>query len=314
MRKTTILGHLRHRLSALQLSQVIMLLVLFSGLLAPAIARADISVTTTIRPLQLIAEAVLQDSGEVSTIVKANQSAHQFSISPSDRFALARADIVLWIGPMLESQLSSMLQQSSMTVLTAIEMQGLTLHELDEESHFGSSLDAHLWLDSDNVLIIARELARAAGELDPDNASVYANNLQTFGASITEATATISTWFSDQPMPGFAVYHNAYQYLEKQFGLQHSMELVHDPETQPSIQQIMETRNSFEELQPQCLFIDPDANADLVATLLGDYSIATSTVDPLGYVSTADQQGNDYAEFLLGIARAFSNCLPVAAR
>jgi len=60
---------------------------------------ADVNVVTTIKPLQLIAQAVIKDHGSVSSIVDPQQSPHHFSLSPSDRIALARADLAVWIGP-----------------------------------------------------------------------------------------------------------------------------------------------------------------------------------------------------------------------
>ncbi|MBT3531487.1 MAG: zinc ABC transporter solute-binding protein [Gammaproteobacteria bacterium] len=290
---------------------------LLSLLCLPGLVRADISVATTIRPLQLIAEAILQDHGEVSVIVKANQSPHQFSISPSDRFALARADIVLWVGPEFENQLSSLLTQSEASLLTASELEGMTLYELSEESHLGHSIDSHLWLDSGNVLRLASELTTLAAQLDSSNATDYRNNLASFKASIDNTVMTISEWLpgsppstelstSQNPM-SFVVYHNAFQYFEKEFGLEHEFELVRDPENQPSIQEIIETRNLFASQRPECLFVEPDANMELVSTLLGDYEIETFVVDPLGY--SLDNGANDYASFLQSVALPFKNCL-----
>ena len=311
-----------------------LLLFLRAGLLSllclPGLVRAEISVATTIRPLQLIAEAILQDQGEVSVIVKANQSAHQFSISPSDRFALARADIVLWIGPEFENQLSSLLNQSKASLITASELDGMTLYELSEDSHLGHSVDSHLWLDSGNVLRVATELAALAAQIDSDNASSYRNNLATFRDRIDGAVTTISEWLSEgsrstrilsnvsttrlipnEDPVSFVVYHNAFQYFEKQFGLQHKFELIRDPENQPSIQEIVETRNLVIAEQPVCLFVEPDANMALVSTLLDDYEIETYIVDPLGYFNddAMEEASGDYPSFLLGIAQQFRNCL-----
>ncbi|MBL4729432.1 MAG: zinc ABC transporter substrate-binding protein, partial [Gammaproteobacteria bacterium] len=74
------------------------LILLLAALLCP-VSRGDESIVTTIKPLQMIAEAVVQEYGSVSSIVDAQQSPHHFTVSPSDRIALARADMTVWIGP-----------------------------------------------------------------------------------------------------------------------------------------------------------------------------------------------------------------------
>ena len=224
---------------------------------------------------------------------------------------------MLWVGPEFENQLSSLLTQSEASLLTASELEGMTLYELSEESHLGHSIDSHLWLDSGNVLRLASELTTLAAQLDSSNATDYRNNLASFKASIDNTVMTISEWLpgsppstelstSQNPM-SFVVYHNAFQYFEKEFGLEHEFELVRDPENQPSIQEIIETRNLFASQRPECLFVEPDANMELVSTLLGDYEIETFVVDPLGY--SLDNGANDYASFLQSVALPFKNCL-----
>ena len=138
---------------------------------------ADVNVVTTIKPLQLIAQAVIKDHGSVSSIVDPQQSPHHFSLSPSDRIALARADLAVWIGPPFETHLQDFFLQSALRAktITAIDIDGLQRHYISE-----GQLDAHLWLDSSNALKIAAQITEQVSAIDSSNAIYYRQNLENF--------------------------------------------------------------------------------------------------------------------------------------
>ncbi|GIT21962.1 MAG: hypothetical protein CM1200mP40_16440 [Gammaproteobacteria bacterium] len=53
---------------------------------------AEINITTSIRPLQLLAQAIIEDRGTVRTLIDAQDSAHDFTLTPSDRLNFETAD------------------------------------------------------------------------------------------------------------------------------------------------------------------------------------------------------------------------------
>ncbi len=91
---------------------------LFLAALLPAVAwsedKRDFQIATTIRPLQLIAEAIVKDvqaPGSVKSVIGAGQSPHHYSLSPSSRVVLERADLLIWIGPEFEVYLADLFAQ-----------------------------------------------------------------------------------------------------------------------------------------------------------------------------------------------------------
>jgi zinc transport system substrate-binding protein len=278
-------------------------ILLFTSLLCSA-SHADVSIVTTIKPLQMIAEAVIQENGSVSSIVDPRQSPHHFTVSPSDRIALARADITVWIGPLFETQLSDFFAQSQAKEKTiqVIEIPGLRLHTIGE-----SQIDAHLWLDSVNALQIATEIADRAAALDPTNAASYRENLQEFSLEIERRNQQVAQMFESPAVASYGVYHDAYQYFEQQFGLQHDLIVLEDPEVQPSIRQIVQLRSEVNEKKPACLLLESDASMELVNTVLDGHELKLISVDLLG--SNVNTQVNAYSEFIAKVADDFYQCL-----
>ena len=67
------------------------------------------NVVTSIKPLELLVKAVAGDSVQVSTLVPAGSSPHNYTMKPSQRRALEQADAIFWVGPEMETFLSRLL-------------------------------------------------------------------------------------------------------------------------------------------------------------------------------------------------------------
>lgn len=268
----------------------------------------DTAVATTIRPLQFIALAIIGENGSVSSLIEAG-SPHDFNLSPSDRLLLADSDLILWVGKELEAHLSGSMDSiaTEAAVVAALELPGLITHSIGENRQ----LDAHIWLDTRNALRIAEKVADVMTLVDSGNADFYRSNLAGFSQDLASAADEISNQLTDASDVPFLVYHNAFQYFEKQFELRHGAALVQDPEQSPTIAEIIATRNAVAQLQPRCLVREPDANDELIRTTMGAYSaknpVSEVTVDLLG--ANIEPNSAAYIALINSVADAFTSCL-----
>ena len=276
--------------------------IIATTILASDLASAQVSIATTVRPLQLIAESIVGESGTVTSIVGRQDSPHQFVLTPSDRLAIASADLLIWIGPELEVYLADFLNDESRSgsIITVLENPALTIHKINDK------IDAHFWLNSDNGIALAKEIKDRLIEIDQAQAAQYQSRFESFVAEIETTNRDLTERFSTSHN-NYLVYHNAYQYFERQFGLQHSVALLADPETQPGIQHILRTRELVENSMPNCLLVEPESSMELVTTLTDGMDIRTVSVDHLGYdVLPSD---NPYRQLLLQVAESFESCI-----
>ena len=225
-------------------------------------------------------------------------------MSPSDRVALDQADLLIWIGQKFETYLADFFQHAkhAKEVITAIEMPDLIIYNISSDQ-----IDSHLWLDSRNALLIAQQITQIVIRLDDSNAANYRDNLNKFRSEIDRANIDIMAAFSDSTRNSYAVYHDAYQYLEIQFGLSHQFVLLRNPEVEPGIQEILLARKRLREQAPQCLLREYGSNAALIETMLADHELKTITVDLLGFEVTSPTQG--YIELMGKVTLSFTNCL-----
>lgn len=271
--------------------------------LLPGMVHADVTVVTSVRPLELIVRAIVGEHGQVGSLVDVRQSPHHYTMSPSDRIAIANAQILVWVDPGFEVYLDDVFgsRHDDKTVITLSALDGAVLHRSAR-----AELDPHLWLHTGNALALARATATTATTIDPANTDFYRHNLDRFALEIERLNDRIRAQISAAPMPEYAVYHDAYRYFEEQFGLTHSFALLLNPDLEPTVQQLLRARRKFREAAPRCLMLEPDANAAVVETMLGDYAVARITMDLLGSEVTPD--GDGYITLLDNLAASFRQC------
>lgn len=102
----------------------------------PQSALADSRVVASIKPIHSLAAAIMDGVGEPALIVKGFESVHDYQPKPSDAKLLEEADVVVWVGPDLESSISSAIRNLAKDAISVelSKIDGLTLFEF-RESH-----------------------------------------------------------------------------------------------------------------------------------------------------------------------------------
>jgi zinc transport system substrate-binding protein len=310
------------------LRQITLLLSVFCALLVPQVfaqtqlnggESGGVKVVTTIKPLQLIVSAVTDGISTPVLLIPANQSYHHYTLRPSAVRILDDADLVIWVGPELETYLTGVFTQieAKTQVIRAFELPGLQRHEFNKEAvtaadepqdnNHSGQYDTHIWLDTNNARLIAESAAQRLSVLDPANASRYASNLAAFSMRLQhtqQRNAEISATLQNLD---YAVYHNAFQYFEKQNGLQHQLVFVTAEDMQPGIRHIMAVRNALQQIKPVCLLEDVTTNPATVTTVLGEFNINRERADLLGENLTLGPDA--YTQLIRNLADVFQRCL-----
>ncbi len=292
------------------------LLVAFLFILSSANALAQAKVVTSIKPLQLIAAAITDGVSTPSVLIPANQSPHHFSLRPSDVRRVIEADVLLWVGPGLETYLSRVIAQSAKDaqIIEAAKIDGILLLDLQEAGHDhehehaeDEPYDPHLWLNTDNALLIAQTLVTELAQSDPANAPSYRRNFDRFQTQID----ALSTQLHERLLPlassQYAVYHNGTHYFEQQFGLQHLFVLVPDHEQQPGVRHLIAMREQVAALQPSCLLTDINANQATINTVFQNSNIRQASLDTLGDGVAVSRDA--YLQLIENLAQSVQQCV-----
>ena len=144
------------------------------------------------------------------------------------------------------------------------------------------ALDHHLWLDPANARLIVRVIADELVTLDRANAARYRANAARVTARLTNLEHDLRRALRPLENVPFLVFHDAWQYFEKRFGLHFIGAAVAHPESLPGARRMRELREAVRTHMPRCVFDEPQFNPRVVAALVADTGIGYATLDPLG--------------------------------
>ena len=179
-------------------------------------------------------------------------------------------------------------------------------HAGDHAGHDHSGADAHAWLDPANGRVWLGAIAAELSRLDPENAAAYAANAAEGQAELTALMAELTKLHAPMDETEFVVFHDAYQYFERRFGLAAAGAISFSDASAPSAGRIAELREAVADLGAACVFAEPQFSSGLVETVFGD-SARVGLLDPLGQDMAP---GADlYPQVLRSMAGAFTTCL-----
>ena len=141
-------------------------------------------------------------------------------------------------------------------------------------------------------------------EIDPANMSIYnanaSNSLDELDQLISETKGKINKDAT------YVVFHDAYQYFEKRFGIEVLGALTVNPEVLPGAKQLAEIREVIEHESVNCLFSEPQFNPSIANTIAQDTGVKAAVLDPLG---AELEPGKDlYFDLIGDMATSFESC------
>ena len=181
-------------------------------------------------------------------------------------------------------------------------------HKHDEdkghEGHHHGEFDAHIWLDPANAKEMLHEIAHELSDLDPDNASKYNKNADEAILAIDKLINDINAIIKKDAK--FIVFHDAYQYFEKRFGISTAGALTLNTDVLLGAKQISEIQAVIEEKGIKCIFSEPQFNPKIIDTIAEDTGIKTGILDPLG--STYDANKEQYFKLIKDLGNNLQDC------
>ncbi|HEU0071980.1 MAG TPA: zinc ABC transporter substrate-binding protein [Alphaproteobacteria bacterium] len=284
-------------------------------------------VLATIKPLHALASTVMEGVGRPDLLLRANSSAHTYSLRPSDAQAIQRAGLIFWIGPGYEAfmakaikalpQAGKAVQMSAAPGVALLPTREGGVWEDDDHGHAGHSHagqdadddehDMHLWLDPENAKAIVAAMSAALAKADPANAARYDANARASAAAIDALDAQLAAKLAPLKDKPFIVFHDAYQYYEKRYGLSAVGSITVTPDRVPGPRRLSELRKKIADQGALCVFNEPQFTSGLVGTVLSSTKARAGTLDPLG--AKAPDGAAGYAGLMTDLALGLSDCL-----
>ena len=305
-------------------------------------ANADIKVVASIKPIHSLASYLMDGVGKPDLIVDGYNSPHGFALKPSHAKMLQNADLIFWVGEDLENFLKKPLKSIAKKAekIELMEIKGLKKLEFrernifedhddhkehghkedkhddhkehghkedkhdDHHGHAHGEHDPHIWLDPMNAKVILSEMADHLIENDQENASKYKANLKKAHKDLDKLTKEVKSELNKDFKS--IVFHDAYQYFEKRFGVNVLGAFTVNTDVLPGAEQLSEIREVIEHEKVSCVFSEPQFNPDIIKAVAKDTNIKTGVIDPLG--ATLNPGKTLYFDLIKNMSSSFKGC------
>ena len=177
----------------------------------------------------------------------------------------------------------------------------------DAHGHDSHGMDGHVWLDPQNARKMLAEIARALSEAAPAHAETFRSNEKRAAAALDKLEEDIARDIAPLKGKPYVVFHDAYQYFERRFGLSPVGSITVSPEVRPSAKRLTEIRRKLAELDASCVFAEPQYQARLVTAVTEGTSARAGTLDPEG--ARVEPGPEAYATLLRNLATGMKSCL-----
>ena len=153
----------------------------------------SLSIVASIFPAYDWARNVIGDdrTAELTLLVDSGVDLHSYQPSVEDILTISTCDLFIYVGGESDGWATDALSQAvnkDMVVINLLDALGSRAREEEivegmeekEEEEEEGAMDEHVWLSLKNAEVLTEAIEKALAEIDPDNASLYEDNLAAY--------------------------------------------------------------------------------------------------------------------------------------
>lgn len=227
-------------------------------------AQARLQIGITLHPYYSYVANIVGDKADVLPLIDAGFNPHSYQLSPADIARLNKLDalVVNGIGhdEFVRKELKN-LQLPNLRIIQANEGVPLIGH--------GAHVNPHTFVAIDAAIRQVYSIAKALGDMDPDNAATYQKNAVGYARELRNSKRKVqrSLMGLDLSQVRIASTHNAYGYLLQEFGL--TVAVVVEPAhgVSPTASQLQQTIDEIRQANIDVLFTELNMGNDYVEVI-----------------------------------------------
>lgn len=291
--------------------------LLFCMLCSFAQAHGSPRVVVSIPPLYSLTRDLMDGVATPTLILGAPSLGHDASLSPSQVRALNSADLLVWVGPAMESFLAPYGITGTNRAFAMSAQKGVRLlgqscthaHGDGAHTHPGhATYDPHMWLDPHNAGIFVEALAQKLMQLDKAHTQTYARNLARVRQKLVNLDQELRITLRPLSQTPLFVLHDTLGYLTQAYGLPKSISLSVDPEQGLSLGRLRALKAQALTHPDACLLGETYWGKSHVEKLAKSLSLRPVVIDPMGYDLAAGAP-LAYDDMMRTLASALGACV-----
>lgn len=270
----------------------------------------QLSIYTTVYPLEYMAKQIGGDYVNVSSIYPAGVDEHTFEPTQKDIINIAESDLFYYIGYNLEgfaNNVTKTLANENVEMVAIGEKVELDAHEHEEEGHEHEdheheddghdhgSVDPHLWIDPLYAKEMAKHIKDSLIEKMPEQESTFEENYQVLSQKFDELNTEYTNVFSEAQHKEFLVSHAAFGYWEERYDVEQisvsGLSTSEEP-TQKSLENLVDTAKEHE---LKYILVEQNVNSKLTDIIQKEAKLTSLPIHNLSILTQDDiEKGRDY--------------------
>lgn len=187
-------------------------------------------------------------------------------------------------------------------------------HEQEEHHEEGEggpasrgAVDPHIWLDPRNAAAMVDAIAQALARADRAHAPRYRANAGRMKRELAALDEALAARLAPVRRKPHVVFHDAYQYFERRYGLNAVGAVTLDPQRPPGAKRLIALKARIRASGAACVFAEPQFEPRLLATVIEGTGARAGTLDPVG--AALEPGPGLYAALMENLAGALVDCL-----
>jgi zinc transport system substrate-binding protein len=285
------------------------IIVLISTIMASVAAP---KVVVSIAPIHSLVANVMQGVGKPELLVNGLQSPHHFSLKPAQVQKIKDADLIIWVGDILETFLIKPInsfdkQECALIKAPKLHVLNIRGKPCEHSCAHGALIDPHIWLDIQNAIVMVDAIVTCLSKIDERNTTQYEHN----GVKVKARLNNLEKEILDQALEfkglKFICVHDAFHYYEQMVGVSNVGVLASVHSLEPSLKHLSDLKTIVKDKSVMCAFSEPQSQSKVLNVLAQEFNLYRGIIDPLG--ADIEPGVDQYFLLLKKITTAFTNCL-----
>lgn len=264
--------------------------------LAIPVLSANLTVAVSLQPYSNVVHEIGGEQVSVVTMLPPGADPHTFEPKPASLKEFAKATVyfsdgsgmdVAWLprfkGVNKDIQVISISKGITWMEEEEHHHEGETHHDEGEMQHDGDELDPHLWTSPVQMMQIAENVCEALMNLDAAHKDLYRDRANKLIFRLKKLDVELRQTIASLPANGrtFIVFHPAYGYFARDFGMKQLTVEVEGKEPKP--RDLMNLIKTGKENNVHIVFVQPQFSKRAAATIAKELNAKILDTDPLSY-------------------------------
>ena len=205
--------------------KIIQFIVVFT-LISCVVPVKALDIFVSIPPQEMLLNAISGDWNTIHVLVGPGDNMHTFEPSPRQVMTLGRSQLYF----VMELPFETFIRKKLASVTDTLEIVDCTVGigrrvmtesraQSNRAAESSAGPDPHVWMNPQNLIIMAQNMAAALVRIDPEHAGEYLKNRDALITRISKTDSKLEKILTPLKGQRFYVYHPAFGYFGDRYGL-----------------------------------------------------------------------------------------------